>query len=289
MMRQTYQPYVYGATAPAFERQPYADPSDPVPLYTEAASESYTRRWRVAAPRLETFVPPTNAVSFGTLLMGLAFDLLARLRGRTWLLLIALAVIIGMWATPKSTLPRALRLSNAPYVSANSAAPDPAPAVSREVVSASATNHTVVGKPSVSADKIAAVLRSYNSPAIGAAQAMYDLGAKYGIDPAYALAFFIQESNAGTKGVARTSLSIGNIRWTTDCNCANVSGYRGYPTWAAGIEDWYKLIKNLYVGGWGLQTTDTIIPRYAPSADSNDPASYTATVNRLVAGWRTGQ
>ena len=42
----------------------------------------------------------------------------------------------------------------------------------------------------------------------------YNLGIKYGINPAYALAFFVHESGCGTKGVARFTKSLGNIRTT---------------------------------------------------------------------------
>ena len=42
----------------------------------------------------------------------------------------------------------------------------------------------------------------------------YDLGVHYGIDPAYALGFFVVESACGTRGVARTTHSLGNIRCT---------------------------------------------------------------------------
>ena len=147
-------------------------------------------------------------------------------------------------------------------------------------------SHNVVGKPTITPDKIDAVLRSYNSPAAGSGKAFYDLGVKYGIDPAYALAFFVQESTAGTKGVAATSKSLGNIRWTQGCGFANVSGYRGYGSWEQGAEDWYKLIGQLYVGGWGLSTVEKIVPVYAPSGDNNNPASYVRVVTSLVDGWR---
>ncbi len=52
----------------------------------------------------------------------------------------------------------------------------------------------VVGPPSISVNQIEAVLKQYGSPASGKGQTLYDLGIKYGIDPAYALAFFVHES-----------------------------------------------------------------------------------------------
>jgi hypothetical protein len=143
----------------------------------------------------------------------------------------------------------------------------------------------VIGQPSISPSKIDAVLQSYNSPAVGVGQAMYDKGLQYGIDPAYALAFFIHESTAGTRGIATVTKSIGNIRYTTGYE--NYQGFRKYPTWEAGVEDWYKLIKELYVNGWKLSTVEAIVPVYAPAADRNNPTAYIKHVNELVASWRT--
>lgn len=170
------------------------------------------------------------------------------------------------------------------------AAPAPGPAVAappngdRPAVAPPTADHAVMAPPSISAARIDEVLASFSSPAAGQGAAFYDLGVQYGIDPAYALAFFIHESAAGTKGVARFTNSIGNIR-TTD-GYRDYEGYRAYDTWAAGIEDWYKLIKELYVEGWGKRTVAQIIPTYAPSADRNDPPSYIANVTGLVDSWQ---
>ncbi len=128
------------------------------------------------------------------------------------------------------------------------------------------------------------MLAKYGSPAEGQGQVLYDLGVKYGIDPAYGLAFFVHESACGTRGVARFTHSLGNIRWTDGYD--NYQGYRSYPTWQQGMEDWYKLITDLYINGWGLQTVDQIIPVYAPTGDGNSPPDYIASIKFLVDSWR---
>jgi hypothetical protein len=138
--------------------------------------------------------------------------------------------------------------------------------------------------PSMDAAAIRQVLQKYNSPAVGAADAMYTLGLEYGIDPAFCLAFFINESTAGTAGVARTTKSVGNIR--TTAGYTDYQGYRKYESWEQGIEDWYRLIRDLYIADWGLTTVDQIIPVYAPSSDGNSPDHYIATVKKLVSSWR---
>ena len=149
---------------------------------------------------------------------------------------------------------------------------------------APAGSYDVLGPPTLSVDQIEKVLVQYGSPAAGLGQKLYDLGVKYNVNPAYALAFFVHESGCGTKGVARFSKSLGNIRWTE--GYAGYEGYRSYSTWEAGMEDWYKLITELYIGGWGLRTVDAIIPVYAPSSDGNNPTGYIASVKYLVDSWR---
>lgn len=150
---------------------------------------------------------------------------------------------------------------------------------------ATGNGDVVLGPPTITPQQINQVLSQYHSPAVGVGQGMYDLGVKYGIDPAFALGFFVHESSAGTQGVATVTKSIGNIRATD--GYASYEGFRKYPTWEAGIEDWYSLIKSLYVDSWHLTTLQQIVPRYAPSADHNDPIAYINDVHRLVASWRS--
>ena len=146
---------------------------------------------------------------------------------------------------------------------------------------------SVVGSPTISASFINRVLTHYHSPASGKGQALYNYGVKYGIDPAFALAFFLEESTFGTQGVARETHSLGNIRAVP--GYPQVDGYRYYHTWEEGFEDWYKLISQQYVTQWGLSTVDQIIPVYAPGSDNNDEAAYIQTVKSAVSTWRSGQ
>lgn len=147
--------------------------------------------------------------------------------------------------------------------------------------------YTVVGRPTINADFINRVLMRNHSPARGKGQALYNYGVKYGIDPAYALAFFMQESCFGTKGVATITHSLGNIRATR--GHPQYAGYRYYSTWEEGFEDWYRLIAQQYVQQWGLYTVDQIIPTYAPRSDNNDEDAYIQAVKTAVNGWRSGE
>lgn len=185
----------------------------------------------------------------------------------------------GYSAMAASTTDAAVQV---PVVDATSskevALPPPEPAASPSGA------YDLTGSPSISVHQIEAILQQYGSPAIGKGQALLDTGVRYGIDPAYALAFFVHESGCGTKGVARFTHSIGNIRWTEGYN--SFEGYRSYGSWEEGIEDWYKLISDLYINGWHLRTVDAIVPVYAPYGDNNNPPVYITAVKQMVDAWR---
>ncbi len=119
-----------------------------------------------------------------------------------------------------------------------------------------ASSYSVLGPPTVSAAFINKVLASYQSPAAGTGQALFDDGVTYGVDPVFALAF---------------------------------AGFSAFPTWEAGYVAWYSLIRNVYVDTWGLSTVEQIIPTYAPASDHNNVAGYINAVERAVDAWRSGQ
>lgn len=179
--------------------------------------------------------------------------------------------------------------ARAVYQFSNASVASPqATAITTPVQSGANGQYNLMRNPTIDPAQINRILAQYKSPATGSGQIIYDLGLRYGIDPAFALAFFIHESSAGTQGVAAITKSIGNIRCTQGYECYQTGGngaFRRYSSWEAGAEDWYKLIKEQYVVKWGLKTLDQIIPVYAPSADRNNPASYIQTVARMVDSW----
>jgi hypothetical protein len=144
--------------------------------------------------------------------------------------------------------------------------------------------------PSLNAAQIDQILSSYGSPATGTGQVWVDMGKKYGIDPAFAVAFFIHESSAGTnpnwagmKPGGATTHNIGNIICAGYPKC--YGRFRDYPSWEAGIEDWYRLIAIEYIEGRGLVTVEEIMPIYAPAFE-NDVQNFVNAVTGLVDGWR---
>jgi hypothetical protein len=154
---------------------------------------------------------------------------------------------------------------------------------------------TVTGPPTISADFIDRVLAAYGSPAAGSGQALYELGVEYGIDPVYALAFFMHEDSFGETGIGAANHSLGNIRCSAGYTCQY--GFRYYARWQDGYQDWYSLILNGYVkgqitdsiAGHPCFTVDEIVPVYAPSSDHNDVAAYIAAIKRAVNTWRSGK
>jgi hypothetical protein len=151
---------------------------------------------------------------------------------------------------------------------------------------------SIMGDPTITAAEIDEILASYGSPAAGSGQVFYDIGVEYGIDPAYAVAFFIHESSAGTnqgwagiKADGSTTHNIGNIICAGYPTCYN--RFRDYGSWSEGIADWYKLIAVEYIQGRGASTIEQIIPIYAPSFE-NDVPGYVNAVNTLVSNWRQG-
>jgi hypothetical protein len=150
--------------------------------------------------------------------------------------------------------------------------------------------YSVLGKPTISVKQINTILASYKSPTAGMGQSLYDLGVQYGIDPVYAIAFFMHESGFGTAGEATVTLSLGNERCIPDRPCIDQDrgGYAKMNSWQDGFEHWYKLIRNLYVAQWGLVTVDQIIPKYAPNSDGNNEKEYIANLKYEVDKWRSG-
>jgi len=150
--------------------------------------------------------------------------------------------------------------------------------------------YSVLGKPSLSVAFMNQVLAYYHSPAAGLAQYLYNDGVQYGIDPAYALAFFMHESLFGTTGVARVTKSLGNMRCVPQFACLQTSdgGYAIFSSWQQSFVEWFKLIRNLYIVQLGEVTIDQIIPTYAPSSDHNNEAEYIATLKYELNSWHAG-
>jgi hypothetical protein len=215
------------------------------------------------------------------------FDLI---HDHPWLLGLVCAVCIAIlvFASPAPQL----IISSGGQIGAVSKLSPAAAEPAAETMNTQHGEHSLVGEPTIDAELIDAVLAKYGSPAAGTGRAWVQLGRQYGIDPAYALAFFIHESTAGTnpgwaglKPGGGSTHNIGNIICAGYPTC--FGRFRDYGSWEEGIEDWYKLIKREYIGDRGVHTIEQIIPIYAPSFENNVPA-YVGVVVGLVEDWRNG-
>jgi hypothetical protein len=156
-------------------------------------------------------------------------------------------------------------------------------------------DYPVTGSPTISAAFIDRVLAAYGSPAAGTGQQLYDLGVQAGIDPVYALAFFLHEDSFGKTGIGAANHSLGNIRCSAGYACRD--GFRSYASWTEGYRDWYALILNGYVRGQvtgsivghDCTTVGQVVPVYAPSRDHNNVAGYITAVEHAVDTWRCGR
>lgn len=144
---------------------------------------------------------------------------------------------------------------------------------------------SVVGSPTITAQNIDQILCSNGSPACDTGQEMYALGVQYGIDPIYALAFFQHESGFGLRGEATITRNMGNLRSASNESFER-DGFAVFNSWPDSYRAWYDLISGpLYVKG-GLRTVQSIVARYAPSGDGNDPNGYAQSVEQSVSQWR---
>ncbi|RAQ94579.1 glucosaminidase domain-containing protein [Thermogemmatispora tikiterensis] len=151
-----------------------------------------------------------------------------------------------------------------------------------------ADGYALQGRPTVTVDFIASLLTQYQSPLVGDAQLIYQTGEQMGIDPVYALAFFLHDSTFGTVGLARVTHSPGLLHApvTADCHCRSLSGYRSYQSWEDGIRDWFRYVRNYYLDQQGLGTVGQLVPAYAQSRDPLVVKTFIQMVERQVTLWR---
>jgi hypothetical protein len=163
--------------------------------------------------------------------------------------------------------------------------------VSLDVAQPHPGQHSILGKPTLSAAFIDRVLAAAHSPAAGTGQTFYQLSIQSGIDDAWPLSFFHHESDYGKTGEARVTYSIGNSRCiaTRPCIDQDRGGYAQMLSWTDGIVQWYLLLSNLYIKQWGRSTVESIIPKYAPNSDGNDEQAYITDLVNDTAAYRAGQ
>gem|GEM_PF-2349780 len=183
---------------------------------------------------------------------------------------------------------------------------------------------------SITAEKIEAIIATYpwtgiapggypagESPSpnklTGMGQFFIQMGEKYGINPAYALAFAIKETSLGTtgyhvwnadKGWGYNLYGMTGTGWVTGlCNTGYNGRFCGYSRFEASIEDFFGLLSEGYGqgqiavakqdgSGQGQKacpctTVDRILPWYAPYFE-NDTDLYITQMKALIDEWGAG-
>lgn len=152
------------------------------------------------------------------------------------------------------------------------------------------TDYTIAHAPRISRRLFRQALINRKSPAAKVAEAAYAVCLAWGVDPAVALAFYVHESSAGTKGVAATSLNWGNLRIgrRAQINRETAEGrpyFAFYTNWLSSLDDFCELLRSRLYEGDGRKTVREVLPRFAPALDRNDPTAYADFVNRSVETW----
>ncbi len=145
------------------------------------------------------------------------------------------------------------------------------------------TFSTIARSPSISLVEVGRVLQSVNSPMLPYAEDVYDDGVQYGIDPVFALAFWMKESREASDGsVAATDHNPGYTEGlSTDTRCGR---WACWPTWPDGIAGWFHYMR-IYFVDRGVTTVESILPIYAPPTENNTN-TYISSVLNWVAQWR---
>lgn len=208
-----------------------------------------------------------------------------------FVLLVSVLALCVLWGL--SALNRAIHATPAHIVFLQQGSGDTGSVAHAEPLTG--TTVTVLSSPRLSPQFIDQVLASYHSPAQGLGQTLYDLGRRYGINSDLALAFFGHESTFGTRGEATKTHSLGNLRCVPvpadadDCVDQESGGYASFTTWSRGMEEWYRLMKHLYVEQWRLTTISQIIHVYAPAADGNNESAYIHELLTFLSAWYSGR
>lgn len=141
----------------------------------------------------------------------------------------------------------------------------------------------IARSPTITIAEIDRVLESVNSPILPYSADVYVSGEQYGIDPVFALAFWMKESREASDGsVAEPDHNPGYTEGLSgDPRCGR---WACWPTWPEGIAGWFHYMRVFFVDR-GITTVEDILPIYAPSTENNT-SGYILFVLQHVAEWR---
>ena len=125
---------------------------------------------------------------------------------------------------------------------------------------------SVVGKPTLRAATVDAILKDLGSPMSGTGQVVEQASQQTNIDDAFALAVWWTETNDGAAGVGLADQNPGSVRGSVGYPSA-YDGYTIYPSYSAAIVYWFNMLKKVYVNQ-GLSTVYLISHPYVGTSSS---------------------
>lgn len=146
-------------------------------------------------------------------------------------------------------------------------------------------------KSSITADQFDAILRDYDSPAMGLGATVTTYADSKTIDNAYILYMYIRESTAGTSGIATQTNSTGNIKCHLNDNC--IEGFQAYGSIEEAFKDHIDLLAH-YRDSLGDKDIIAALDRWAPAFENDqrknceeqDTLSYPCGLMENVKKWR---
>lgn len=134
-----------------------------------------------------------------------------------------------------------------------------------------ADGSNVIGPPSLPAATVNTILARVGSPMAGTGAVIEQSARQANIDDAFALAVWWTETNDGAAGVGRADHNPGGVR-ASPAYPAAADGYTIYPSYSAGISDWFNVVKSRYTSR-GLTTVYAISYPYVGTSGSGNWAN----------------
>ncbi len=131
---------------------------------------------------------------------------------------------------------------------------------------ARAAGGDVVGPPTLPAATVDSILANMGSPMVGTGAVIEQASRQTNIDDAFALAVWWTETNDGAAGVGLADRNPGSMRGSYGYPAA-FDGYTIYSSYAAGIIDWFNVVRSRYVDR-GLTSAYTICYPYVGTSSS---------------------
>jgi hypothetical protein len=144
--------------------------------------------------------------------------------------------------------------------------------------------------------EIARLLEQQGSPLAPLAEEIYDLAIAYRIDAAFALAQCMVESQLGCRYEAQRNRNAALVRVALARLAAPTgplhpvgtaepilpprygdehgSGYVTYPGWLAGLEEYFRLLREVFVNAWREDKVEQVARAYLEATPGRKPAPH---------------